>query len=122
MANLVSNEYYTNTYHGKYTDIDTLSVILSRAQDDIQCAATTDITKYPTNEYLLKAICAQAEYLDYDGGYAKESRGNIESESLEGYSYKTKDGNSGVTQDNLSMRALRLLRMSGLRSAVLYTC
>ena len=120
MPNLVSNEYYTNTYKGKYTNANNIELMLSRAQDDIQCEATTDITKHATNDYLLKSICAQAEYLDYNHGYVNESKGQLKSESFTEYSYTKDDSTSGVNRNNLNLRALRLLNKSGLRCAVLY--
>lgn len=125
MANLVSNDYYKNTWLGTVASSETdLTKMLSRAEDIIRMEATRSIDTNPVSDWVKKAICAQAEQL-INGAYdiMIGASGDVTSASLGEYSYDVKDTGSNSFKDAVvSKMALEYLRAGGFRSAVVYGC
>ena len=72
MASIVDESYYTDVYKGAEVD-DDLGVLLDRASDIVRqhtLCCIDDIERLPAamQENLKKAVCAQAEYINENGG------------------------------------------------------
>lgn len=122
MANLVSNEYYEDTWLGTEASSETeLTKMLSRAEDMIREKATKKITEANVNDYVKKAICAQAEYL-ISGAYESMNDGStgVSSAKLGEFSYTEKDkGQAPGINSFLHKMVEGYLRQGGFYSAVL---
>ena len=78
---LVDEDYYNNVYKGVQVEED-LSVLLERASDIVRqnCIyVIDDIEKLPSfmQENIKKAVCAQAEFMEMNGGIEAFSGGNF---------------------------------------------
>ena len=96
---IVDENYYNNIYKGVRVESD-LSALLERASDIVRQNCTyviDDIEKLPSfmQEDLKKAVCAQVEFMEMNGGIEGFSGGNFSSGS--GFSigkFSMSDGNS----------------------------
>ena len=83
MSALVDENYYNNVYKGVQAEND-LSALLERASDIVRqnCLyVIDDIEALPSfmQENLKKAVCAQAEFMEMNGGIEAFASGNASS-------------------------------------------
>ena len=105
---LVDEDYYNNIYKGVKIEDDELNALLERASDIVRqnCAyAIDDIEKLPSfmQENIKKAVCAQAEFMEMNGGIETFSSGNISSGA--GFSigkFSMSGGNSSGSASDIS--------------------
>lgn len=113
--------YYDEAYRGEpVSDADFPSLLL-RAEEIVE-----EITLYRLSELsfaampedvkerVRKAVCAQVEYLDANGGSDVDTGTDIQSASLGKYSYSRAGGDGGASGGYYAPRALRLLYPTGL--------
>lgn len=131
MASLVDESYYRDVYKGAevYDDLPTL---LDRASDIVRQHSLyklDDISALPSfmQENVRKAVCAQAEFIDANGGLDMLTAGGAASFSIGKFSMwngmwgKTSGRTSGETSGNVLKRSpaasplmLSYLEASGL--------
>ena len=80
---LVDEDYYNNIYKGVKIESD-LNALLERASDIVRqnsIYTLDDIEKLPSfmQENIKKAVCAQAEFIEMNGGIETFSSGNVSS-------------------------------------------
>ena len=104
---IADEDYYNNIYKGVKIEND-LNTILERASDIVRqnCAyAIDDIGKLPyfMQENLKKAVCAQAEFMEMNGGSEAFASGNVSSGA--GFSigkFSMSGGNSSGSASDIS--------------------
>ena len=118
----VDEEFYTDTYKGaKVDDFDSLEI---RAAEIVE-----GMTRYRLNETTFaamsedvqtavkKAVCAEIEYLDANGGSDMDNGVNVQSGTLGKFSF-TYGGAAGASADAAQSiyapRAVRILAPTGL--------
>lgn len=115
----VNKEYYANTFKGEPVDETDFPVLLQKAFEIIEELCMYRITEERLNSYstyiqecVKKAICAEIEYLDANGGFDIDSGVSIQSAGLGKFNY------TGVStakrQSVYAPRALRILAPTGL--------
>lgn len=118
----VTQEYYNDTFHGEPVDEADFPSLLDRAAEIIEelCMyriSESNLNKYgvDTQERIRKAVCAQIEYLDANGGSEMDNGADLQSAGLGKFNY-TKAGSAlGSTQQSLyAPRAQRILASTGL--------
>lgn len=81
---LVDKDYYNNIYKGVKIEDDDLNALLERASDIVRqnsIYVIDDIEQLPSfmQENLKKAVCAQAEFMEMNGGLEAFAGGNVSS-------------------------------------------
>lgn len=118
----VTDQYYKNTYNGEsVADADFPSLCM-RAEEIIEemTMYRVSYTTFPTfsedvQERIKKAVCAQIEYLDANGGSDMDNGADLQSAGLGKFNYTRSAGaNGSTTQSSYSPRAQRLLLPTGL--------
>lgn len=118
----VDETYYNDTFHGEPVDSTDFPSLCERAGElieELTLYRLTPITflAMPENVQNLvkKAVCAQIEYLDANGGADLDNGGGIQSATLGKFSYSGSAGANGSTeQSRFSPRAERILWPTGL--------
>lgn len=118
----VDKEYYNNTFHGEPVDSADFPSLCKRAGELIEELTLYRLTPLAflampedVQEYVKKAVCAQIEYLDANGGSDLDNGSGIQSATLGKFSYSGSSGVNGSTeQSRFSPRAERLLWPTGL--------
>ena len=118
----VTYDYYSNVFFGESvaeTDFPALSARASeiveelcmyRIREDQMDAYDAD-----TQECVKKAICAQIEYLDANGGSGIDTGNDLQSVGLGKYNYTRSTGTDGTSkQSSYAPRAIRILARTGL--------
>lgn len=117
------SEFYLNEWQGNFNgDNDALKVLLSRAADVVNNSIyLTGLTVETIPEVLrtavYKAVCAQADYIEYNGGVAAMSdNGDMSSVSLGKFSYSSgaQGSSSAKSAVQLCEQAVGYLRPTGL--------
>lgn len=118
----VTPEYYTGTFKGEPVAEADFPSLCARAEEIVEEMTMYRLT--PTaflamgidvQERVRKAVCAQIEYLDANGGSDADTGTGLQSASLGKFSYSRAPGVSGSPeQSNRSIRALRYLAPTGL--------
>lgn len=118
----VDYDYYTDKYHGEPIAEDEFQTLSERSGEIVEeltlYRLTPDLfTSLPEShqERVKKAVCAQIEYLEANGGAEMDNGASIQSATLGKFSYSSgagADGSSG--QSVFSPRAERLLWPTGL--------
>ena len=118
----VNEEFYTNTYKG--AEVDGFDSLELRAAEIVE-----EMTMYRLNETtfaampedvqtrIKKAVCAQIEYLDANGGADIDNGVNVQSGTLGKFSYSQGGASSGsgeFRQPVYAARAIRILAPTGL--------
>lgn len=118
----VTLDYYSNTFHGESVDETDFPSLLDRASEIIEemCMyrisdAKMDTYGTDTQERIRKAVCAQIEYLDANGGSEMDNGADLQSAGLGKFSY-TRAGAAGGDSGQLiyAPRAMRILAPTGL--------
>ncbi len=112
----VTEDYYLNVYKGEPVDaFDALQLRAAEIVEEMTMYRLTELTYEAMPECVQtavkKAICAQMEYLDSNGGPDLDNGAALASASLGKFSYTmASEGKPGI----YAPRALRLLAPTGL--------
>ncbi len=116
----ITYDYYNNEFSGETVDEADFPELLSRASEIVEemCMyriSETNLQKYSpdTQNRVKKAICAQIEYLDSNGGSDIDMGNDLQSAGLGKFNY-TKAYPNGSSQSLYAPRALRYLTPTGL--------
>lgn len=117
----ITQEYYDNTYLGESVSTADFPSLLLRAQEIVEELCMYRISEdrlntfsESTQERIKKAICAQVEYLDINGGSDMDNGSDIQSATLGKFSYTKQVSNAGTGSSIYSPRAIRYLVPTGL--------
>lgn len=117
----IDEKYYKDTYKGEAVDSTDFPGLLERAEELVEemCMyriSEVRLAEYPpeVQERVKKAVCAQIEYLDANGGSDLDNGADLQSVGLGKFSYTRASGSAGETQSSYSPRAQRILAPTGL--------
>lgn len=118
----VDYDYYHETFHGESVDPADFPALCERAGELIEELTLYRLTPITflampedTQDRVKKAVCAQIEYLDANGGSDLDNGLGIQSATLGKFSYSGSAGANGSTeQSQFSPRAERILWPTGL--------
>lgn len=118
----VTQEYYNETYKGESVSSTDFPALCERAEEIIEemtmyrlSATTFDGMSETVQDRVKKAVCAQIEYLDANGGSDMDNGADLQSAGLGKFNYTKSAGTNGsTTQSIYSPRAQRLLLPTGL--------
>ena len=118
----VDENYYIDEFFGEPVDPADFPSLCMRASEIVE-----EMCRYRLNEVTFlafpdtvrervkKAVCAQIEYMDANGGSDMDNGADLQSAALGKYNYTKSAGASGSTRQSIySLRALRLLAPTGL--------
>lgn len=119
----VDKEYYEKTFHGEPVSEADFPALLARASEQVEELTLYQLT--PTSflvmpvavqERIKKAVCAQIEYLDANGGSELDNGSGLSGATLGKFSYSgaSSGANGSTEQSRISPRAERLLWPTGL--------
>lgn len=116
----VDDEYYYDTFKGD--PIDEFPSLRDRAEEIIEEMTMYRVTPVTflvmpedTQERIKKAVCAQIEYLDANGGSDMDNGIDIQSAGLGKFNYSRASGSDGNSSQSIyAPRAQRLLFPTGL--------
>lgn len=115
-------DFYKNTWHGGFDGTDEeLSTLLLRAGDIVDNAIALSgytISTAPDifSERVKKAVCAQADFIESNGGVDSLTEGSYASATLGRFSYSEslQSGSESATVSNLCALSLEYLAPTGL--------
>lgn len=118
----ITEEYYKNTYKGEPVASADFPSLRMRAEEIIEEMTLYRVSdalfpSYPeeVQERIKKAVCAQIEYLDANGGSDMDNGADLQSAALGKFNYTKSAGANGSTEQSIySPRARRLLLSTGL--------
>lgn len=118
----VDESYYTESFQGEAVDEAALPGLIVRAEELVEELTLYRLTPLTfsampeeTQELIRKAICAQVEYMDANGGAEMDMGAGLASASLGGFSYSRAASGSGSTEQSVfAPRAERILWQTGL--------
>lgn len=118
----VTHEYYHDTFRGESINPSDFPSLLDRATEVIEEMCMYRVTPVTilampeeVQEQIRKAVCAQIEYLDANGGSDMDNGADLQSAGLGKFNYTKASGASGSTQQSLyAPRAQRILAPTGL--------
>lgn len=118
----IDDEYYKNVFRGEPVDSADFPSLLDRAAELVEemCMYRISDTRMDTygtdiQNRIRKAICAQIEYMDANGGSDMDNGTDLQSAGLGKFSYTKAAGISGSTEQSVyAPRALRILAPTGL--------
>ncbi|MCQ5125881.1 hypothetical protein NE454_15870 [Blautia producta] len=118
----VTQDYYEQTFHGESVEDADFPALLDRASELVEemCMYRISERKMDTygtdiQERIRKAVCAQIEYLDANGGSDMDNGADLQSAGLGKFNYSKASGAGGSTQQPIyAPRALRILAPTGL--------
>lgn len=113
--------FYLNTYKGEQVeDFDALELRAGEIVEEMTRYRLTEITFAAVPEAVQyavkKAVCAEIEYLDANGGSDLDNGASLQSGTLGKFSFSSSAGaaEGGSGQSVYSPRALRILAPTGL--------
>lgn len=118
----IDQQYYEDEFHGEPVDDADFPALLERASEIVEEMTMYRVTPITflamsedVRECVKKAICAQIEYLEANGGSDMDNGSDPQSASLGKFNYTKASGTNGGTSQSLqSPRALRILAPAGL--------
>lgn len=118
----INELYYKNDYHGEPVDEADFPSLCDRAAEIVEemCMyrireSCMDTYGADTQERIRKAVCAQIEYLDANGGSEMDNGADLQSAGLGKFNYSKAAGTSGSMQQSIyAPRAQRILMPTGL--------
>lgn len=118
----VTQDYYNDTFKGEPVDNTDFPSLLVRASEIVEemtmyrlSESSFESMSLETQERIKKAVCAQIEYLDANGGSDVDNGTNLQSASLGKFNYsKVVSSGEGSEQSVYSPRAQRILYPTGL--------
>lgn len=115
----ITQDYYENTYRGEsvdWTDFESLCMRAEEIVEEMTVYRLSEMTflamPEDVQERIKKAVCAQIEYLDANGGSDIDTGNGMQSASLGKFSYSGASGS--IQQSVYSPRAQRYLIPTGL--------
>ena len=117
-----TEKYYKDTFKGEPVASADFPSLCMRAEEIIEEMTMYRVssTTFPTfsedvQERIKKAVCAQIEYLDANGGSDMDNGADLQSAALGKFSYTKSAGTNGSTMKSIySTRAQRILLPTGL--------
>ena len=117
----VTSDYYLNDFHGEEVQEDDFPSLEERAAEIIEELCMYRIKESNMESYspdiqerIKKAICAQIEYLDANGGSEMDNGADIQSAGLGKFNYTKASGTAGNQGQSIySPRAWRILAPTG---------
>lgn len=114
--------YYLDTFHGESVDAADFPGLLERAEEIVEEMTMYRVTPVTfasmpedVQDRIRRAVCAQIEYLDANGGSEMDNGIGLQSAGLGKFSYTAAAGAGGnATQSIYAPRAQRILMPSGL--------
>lgn len=118
----VDQSYYMDDFNGEPVDETDFPSLCRRAEEIIEELTLYRLTPVTflampgsIQERVKKAVCAQIEYLDANGGSDLDNGAGLQSASLGKFSYTRSVGVSGSTEQSVyAPRAYRYLAPTGL--------
>lgn len=118
----VDDKYYHDTFKGEPVDPSDFPSLCERAGEIIEEMTMYRVTSVSflampadTQERIKKAVCAQIEYLDANGGSDMDNGSDLQSVGLGKFNYSKSTGtDGGATQSIYAPRAIRILFPTGL--------
>lgn len=118
----VTQDYYNKTFHGEPVDNADFPSLLGRAVEIVEELCMYRISEHKMGTYgtdiqerIRKAVCAQIEYLDANGGSDMDNGADLQSAGLGKFNYSKASGVGGSTQQPIyAPRAQRILAPTGL--------
>lgn len=118
----VDQEYYDKTFQGEPVDDADFPSLLERAIEIVEEMCMYRVNESDLDQYgsdiqhrLRKAVCAQIEYLDANGGADMDNGADLQSAGLGKFNYGKSAGASGSTEQSIyAPRAQRILAPTGL--------
>lgn len=119
----INELYYKNDYHGEPVDEADFPSLCDRAAEIVEemCMyrireSCMDTYGVDTQERIRKAVCAQIEYLDANGGSEMDNGTDLQSASLGKFNYtRAGAGTTGESRQSIyAPRAQRILAPTGL--------
>ena len=118
----VDEKYYNDTFKGETVDSAAFTSLCERAGELIEeltlyrlTPETFQTMSESVQNLVRKAVCAQIEYLDANGGSDLDNGAEIQSATLGKFNYSRSTGANGSTeQSRFSPRAERILWPTGL--------
>lgn len=116
----VTQDYYDNSFKGEsVSDFPSLLIRAEEIIEEMTMYRLTPVTILTmpenTQERIKKAVCAQIEYLDANGGGDFDNVGDLQGASLGKFSYSGAVCASGKEEKTIqSPRAWRILAPTGL--------
>ena len=116
----VDDKYYCDTFKGE--PVNDFPSLRDRAEEIIEEMTMYRVTPVTflvmpedTQERIKKAVCAQIEYLDANGGSDMDNGVDIQSAGLGKFNYSRTSGSDGSSSQSIyAPRAQRLLLPTGL--------
>lgn len=117
-----TQDYYEQTFHGEPVEDADFPALLDRASELVEEMCMYRISEHKMDTYgaeiqerIRKAVCAQIEYLDANGGSDMDNGADLQSAGLGKFNYSKASGAGGSTQQPIyAPRALRILAPTGL--------
>ncbi|RHV91260.1 hypothetical protein DXA96_03590 [Lachnospiraceae bacterium OF09-33XD] len=118
----VDKDYYDKTFRGESVCDADFPSLVERASEIVEemCMyrirpELMDTYGTDTQERIKKAVCAEIEYLDANGGSDLDNGSDLQSAGLGKFNYSRAAGVSGSSQQSVyAPRALRILSPTGL--------
>lgn len=118
----VEHAYYKDVFKGEPVDDADFLSLCDRAEEIIEeltmyrvTDAALPLMPADTQERVKKAVCAQIEYLDANGGSDMDNGDALQSAGLGKFNYSRATGADGSTAQSIySPRAMRILAPTGL--------
>lgn len=118
----VTQDYYLNDFHGEPVQETDFPSLEERAAEIVEEMCMYRIQESNMGSYgqdiqerIKKAICAQIEYLDANGGSEMDNGADIQSAGLGKFNYTRASGTAGNQGQSIySPRAKRILAPTGL--------
>lgn len=118
----VTQDYYDNVFHGESVDTADFPSLCGRAKEIVEemtmyrlTETTFSAMSEDVKERVKKAVCAQIEYLDANGGADMDNGSDLQSAGLGKFNFSKASGTDGSSiQSMYSPRARRLLLPTGL--------
>lgn len=118
----IDEAFYNNTFHGEPVDSADFPSLSMRAGEIVEemtmyrlTPATFLAMPEVTQDRVRKAVCAQVEYLEANGGSDMDNGSDLQSAGLGKFNYSKSAGAGGSTKQSLyAPRASRYLLPTGL--------
>lgn len=118
----ITEAYYKDVFKGESVASADFPSLCMRAEEIIEemtmyrVSSTTFLSfSEDVQERIKKAVCAQIEYLDANGGSDMDNGADLQSAALGKFNYTKSAGTNGSTKQSIySPRAQRLLLPTGL--------
>lgn len=118
----VDEQYYNNVFRGEPVDDADFPSLLERASEIVEEMCMYRIKPELMDAYgteiqnrIKKAVCAQIEYMDANGGSDMDNGTDLQSAGLGKFSYTKSSGITGSSKQSLySPRSMRILAPTGL--------